>query len=212
MSSEDKLAKLSHLKLTEEEKKAYTKWSNEGNQGLGAKASATLFESFLNGNSCQDIVKANPGYDLGLLVKTRIDQDWDGKKQKYIEDLSETVKFAVKKASLETIKFAHDAMSVFHRLAGDRFKKYLNSGKPEDLGPFADMSLRSYKDFVELFMLLTGQANTKHVTGNVLHTHVTEDNVKTINVEAVAKLERPLSKEEASEILGSFEVDGSEKK
>jgi hypothetical protein len=114
----------------------------------------------LQGYSVSDLVKQNPNYGslgLGLIVRARIECNWDEEREKYIQSLMSSVRQTVEKVTLESIQFASDGMAVFHRLAGDRFKKYLQTGDASTLGDFRDMSFKNYKDFVELLQKVTGQ-------------------------------------------------------
>lgn len=67
------------------------------------------------------------------------------------------VQAAVTKSTLEGLQFASDGMAVFHRLVGDKFRRYLQTGDPKDLGDMENMGFKTYKDLVELLQKLTGQ-------------------------------------------------------
>jgi hypothetical protein len=172
--------------LPREEKEALERWVDSGGVSLAHKTAAQFYELYLQGASCSEIAKLNPGFDLGLIVKAKVDHDWEQKRQLYLDELSESVKTAVQKASLETIQFASDALSVFHKMAGTKFRKYLQTGDEAELGPFANMSMKSYKDFVELLMKLTGRdSDSKQlIVGEVVHTHTVRSDEKTVEGEA----------------------------
>lgn len=158
--------------------------------------------------SCQEIAKLNVGFDVGAIVKAKVDLSWDEQRQKYMEDLSDSVRQAAAKASLETIHFASDALSVFHKLAGQKFRRYLQTGNEAELGDFSKMGFKTYKDFVELLMKLTGQdINKKQVVGQVLHTHKMEQpkGEKVIDLKAITESNEPMSPEEASALLDHLE-------
>jgi hypothetical protein len=79
---------------------------------------------------------------------------------------------AVTLTQLESIRFSTDAIAVFHKLMGDKFKKYLRSGNEEELGDFAKMNIKDYKGFINLFMQLTGQdPDKKPQLAEITHKH-----------------------------------------
>lgn len=87
---------------------------------------------------------------------------------------------SVQKSQLEAVRFAADGMSVYHRILGTAFKKYLQSGREEDLGDhLGQINIRNYKEYVNLLMQLTGQDSSKKVSGEIHHT---VEQSKTIDV------------------------------
>jgi len=181
--------------LPEKERVLYENWVNQGGASLASKTALQFFELYLQGYSVEEIAKQNPPFDPGLIVKAKVDFDWDTKRQEYITQLQESVHQAVQKVSLETVQFASDAIAVYHKLAGAKFKKYLRTGDEADLGHFAGMSVKAYKDFLEILLKMTGQSNTSKQEVSVTHTIV--DNQKTID----AKVTRPLTPQDASLLI-----------
>jgi hypothetical protein len=167
----DKLAKLESLGLTESERKAYEKYVSECRPPLSTKTAADMFELYLSGSSCEEIAKLNPGMGLGIIVRARVDNDWDSKKEEYLSTLYQKTREIYQKTQLEAVEFAAISMSVYRKLWGDKFKKFLQDGKAENLEDFQFMSLKQYKDFAEMLLKLTGQENTQkqHLTGEVVH-------------------------------------------
>lgn len=188
-------------KLSPNERVAYENWVNQGGASLASKTAAQFFELYLQGYSAEDIAKSNPPFDLGLIVKAKVDFDWENKRNEHIQSLSNSVHQAVQKVSLETVQFAADAISVYHKLAGERFKKYLRTGDEQDLGPFANMSTRTYKDFLEILLKMTGAGAKKEVS--VTHT-VVQSNEKTVDS---VPANRPLSSEDAALLLEKLSED-----
>lgn len=124
-------------------------------------ATATKFFSlFLQGYGCVDIARTNPefgGLGLGLISRARVDFDWDSERDVYIRTMMELMRTKAEKATLEGIQFASDGMAVFHKLVGDRFRRFLQTGDENELGEFRTMSFKMYREFVGLFTKLTGK-------------------------------------------------------
>lgn len=175
---------------------------------LSPQAAAQLFSLYLQGYSVSDLVKQNPNYGslgLGLIVRARIEYNWDEEREKYIQSLMSSVRQTVEKVTLESIQFASDGMAVFHRLAGDRFKKYLQTGDVSTLGDFRDMSFKNYKDFVELLQKLTGQDIQKQKSEITVLQQPSE---RTVVAESIA--DRPIEASEAAVLLSLMADKGSE--
>lgn len=122
-----------------------------------------MFGLFLQGYSTEEILRLNPNYGsigLGLIVRARIEHEWDRLRDEYIGDLMLTVRQTVEKATLESIQFAADGMAVYRKLVGDRFKRFLQTGNPEDLGDLKDMSFKTYKDLSAILRELTSETPT----------------------------------------------------
>lgn len=94
---------------------------------------------------------------LGLIARARIEYDWDTERDRYVRNLMSGVRSSIEKATMEGIQFATDGMAVFHRLAGNRFRRYLQTGDDNELGDFKDMSFKTYRDLVSLLQTLTGK-------------------------------------------------------
>jgi hypothetical protein len=158
--------------------------SPESNVGLSPKTSSEFLQLYLAGYITEEIQKLNPGFKLGIIVKARIEHEWDRHKQEYIETLMTQTRESVLKTQLEAVRFSSDGMAVHQKVLGNAFKKYLQTGDEGDLGPHKEsINIRNYKEYVALFMQLTGQDGKKQVTAEV--THKTEDPTKVIDVSAV---------------------------
>jgi hypothetical protein len=141
---------------------------------------------YLQGYGLEEIQRANPGFKLGILVKARIDNEWDRLKREYIETLMLSTRETVLKAQLEAVRFAADGMVVHQKLLGDAFRKYLQTGNEADLGSHKDqINIRNYKEYASLFMQLTGQDKKAQVSGDLTiksePNGVTEKDVATID-------------------------------
>jgi vacuolar-type H+-ATPase subunit C/Vma6 len=152
---------------------------------LAPKTSAEFLALFLNGYTTEEIQKLNPGFKLGIIVHARIEHEWDRHKQEYVDTLLTQTRETVQKTQLEAIRFASDGMTVYHRVLGAAFKKFLQSGKEEDLGKanLDTMNIKTYREYVTLLRELTGQDAKKQVSGEIVHT-IERSNEKTIDAAA----------------------------
>lgn len=177
----------SGIALSPNERSALDLHLKNGDHPLSPKTSAEFLQLFLNGYTTSEIQKLNPGFKLGIIVNARIEHDWDKHKSEYINVLMTQTRETVQKSQLEAIRFAADGMTVYHKILGTAFKKYLQSGREEDLGDYAgQINIRNYKEYVSLLMQLTGQDNAKKVSGEIHHTLESQSTAKTIDVGSVA--------------------------
>ena len=165
---EDRLAKI-RSNLTQAEITAYEKYISDGKPPLAASAQAQLYQLFLNGKTCEEIARLNPNLSLGLIVRARVDGCWDEKRDAHIGSLLDGVRERVQHTQLEAVNFACDLLSAVHKLQGDRLKKYLQTGDPNELKELGPLSLKTYRDVVEMLLKLTGQDKEKKVVGEVIH-------------------------------------------
>ncbi len=143
------------------EQEAHEKYLRGGGAPLAPSTAGKFFELFLQGHSCEEIAKLNPGFGLGIVVKARLDHHWDDLRNEHMLELMKGIRSRVQQSHLEAVVFAADAMAVYHKLMGDKFKKFLQTGDPAELGEFKNASFRTYKDFVDMLLKLTGQDGAK---------------------------------------------------
>lgn len=159
---------------------------NGNEPSLAPKTSAEFLNLYLNGYTCEEIRNLNPGFKLGIIVKARIEHEWDKHKKEYIDTLMTQTRESVQKIQLEAIRFASDGMSVHQRVLGSAFKKYMQTGNEEDLGTHKDqINIRNYKEYVALLMQLTGQDGKKQVSGEINHNVNVSDPAKVVDAAAV---------------------------
>ncbi len=191
------LVKIENVKsLSPNEKNAYDKYIADAKPPLSALTAANLFELYVNGCDCEEIARLNPTFGLGIIVRAKVDFDWDIRKEKYLDGLFGGIKEKTSKVHLEAIDFAANTMTVYHKIWNDKFKKYIQTGKEEALEGWNATS-KSYEKAVETLMKLTGQDSTKKQ--EILHKHSIEQNAPV--------LARPMSSSEASDILKALEAD-----
>lgn len=170
--------------LNDEEIRAYRKYLDSGLAPLAASKAGEFFSLFLQGYSTFDIVKANPSFSLGLIVRARVDFNWDKHRDKYLEDLFGGIKEKISKVQMEAVSFTTDAMSVYHKLIGNRFKKFIQTGDEETLGDWKEFSFKNYKDFSEILLKLTGQ-NGKE--GIKIEVNAKPEPRNSVDVEVIAR-------------------------
>lgn len=190
--------------LNEREKRAYEKYLSENKPPLSPRTSGDFFMLFLNGSSCEEISRLNPSFGLGIIVKARIDFDWDGQRDDYLRGLYTNIKEKVQKIQLEAIEHAANSISVYHAMLNDRYKKYLQTRDEKDLGDFKNISFKQYKEQVELMLKLTGQESTKKQEINHTHT-LTQPVVQSVNATEIIDKNRTLTSEDAASILKALE-------
>lgn len=186
--------------MTQKELEAYQKYLQSGKPDLALTTSQNFFALFLNGHTCEEIAKLNPAFGLGIIIKARVDHDWDRQREEHIQGLLASIRQTVQKTQLEGIRFVSDAITAYQKLAGEKFQRYLQTGKVEELGDLKDMSFKTYKDLLELMMKLTGQSTeSKKVTGEVVHRHQVE--------KAKPTGDRPMNSIEAADFLAGLEEE-----
>ena len=185
--------------LTPRELEAYQKYVESNKPPLAASTAGNFFALFLQGHTTEEIAKLNPAFGLGIIVRARIDNDWDTAKDLHLESLLTNIRQVAQQTQLGAIRFVSDGLAVYQRLVGEKFERYLQSGDVSQLGDYKDMSFKQYKELLELLLKLTGQegATTKKVSGDVIHRHVVEDSSQPVAVRA----DRPMSSEEADSFL-----------
>ena len=181
--------------LSPVEKSAYLKYVKDDKPSLSAKTSAEFFELFLTGSSCEEISKLNPAFGLGIIVKARIEHNWDGQKEDYTNALFSNIKEKIERNQLEAIEFSHLSMAVFHKLWTTKFKKFIQTGDESELGEQKGMSFKVYRDISENILKLTGQDKKQQVvSGEIVH-----------RVEA--PVNKPVSSKEAANILKVIDAE-----
>lgn len=171
---------------------------------------AQCFALFLNGYTCEEIARDTPGwggYAHGVVLRARIENNWDEQKREHSEQLMKATRERVERSTLEGIKFAADGMAVFHKIAGERFRNFIKSGNPEDLGEFQGMPFRMYKDLVELMRIFSGNDTKK--TDIKISGSVTTEQINVIDGDVV---EKPMTQESAADILARLVSGNGEDK
>jgi hypothetical protein len=129
-----------------------------------------------------------------------MDDDWDLKRKDYTDGLLDRIHETVQATQLESVQFVSLWAASFNKLFGDKLRRFLQTGKEEDLGDLkGQMTLKSYQQTLDLLLRLTGQDKDKNVSGEILHTVRTESGGDV--VEGESKEIKSLSPEDVNEKL-----------
>lgn len=126
---------------------------------------------FLQGKSCEEIRRLNPGFSLGAIVAARLSGKWDEQRTKHLTELQEQTKGRVQQSVLETVDVMCDLLAAKNKLYRDKVLKFIQTGDEEYLRGLDVAGLKGYKEIAEALMKLTGQDGNKKVTGIITHVH-----------------------------------------
>lgn len=143
-------------KLSPDELSAYEKYLKDGKYPLGNAKATEFLALYLQGYSTSEIQRLY-NLDLGAIVRAKIDFNWDKKKERYEEELFGGIKDKISKVQMESVSFYADGLAVYHKLMGDKFRNFLQTGDPAVLGEWKDFSFRNYKEMSEMLLKMTGQ-------------------------------------------------------
>ena len=161
---------------------------------LGKKKAEELQNLFNRGYSCQEISEANKGISLGQVVRARADFEWDDRRQQYILNLMREAKSTLQATQYEALRFLTDAMAVHHKMWGEKFRTYLQTGDQKELAGF-ELSGRQYKEMFEMLLKATGQDKSI-----VIHEH--KGSVDVVQKAAmVVPMDRPIEAGESRSVL-----------
>ncbi len=160
-------------RLSEKERYAYRYYCNSEQPAVAPSLNAKLFQLFLNGKSCDEILRLNPSLSLGQIVAARVDGKWDERRDEHLDQLLTQTSLRVQQVTLETADFVCDLFAVANREHGDKLRRYLQTGNELELGDFRITSLANFKTAIEILQKLTGQerqTSTKIThSGEILH-------------------------------------------
>jgi hypothetical protein len=143
------------------EREAYDKWRRGPDQTpLSPLVALKMYELYLLGHSCDDIVKANENkFPLGIIINARLSHEWDRRRTAYLERLYDDAGNVVRQRQIESAFFLADALAVAHKEFGQKFKEYLQTGDPKVLKglDLKVTSITTYKMVVDALMKVTGQ-------------------------------------------------------
>ena len=137
---------------------------------LSPDLQARLFALFIQGTDCVEIARLNPGITLGQIVEARVEGHWDEKRQEHLESLLGETRTRLQQITMESVEFLTNQIAAAHRLHGDKIKRYLQTGNPDDLGAFSIHGFKAYREAIELLKTLSGQ-DAKKVSGEIKHIH-----------------------------------------
>ena len=180
--------------LTEKEARELRFHVKTKQPSLGVKKAEELQNLFNRGYSCQEISEHNKGISLGQVVRARADFDWDNKRQEYIINLMREAKPTLQATQYEALRFLTDAMAVHHKMWGEKFRKYLQTGTESELAGF-ELSGRQYKEMFEMLLKATGQDKSI-----IIHEH--KGSVDVVQKAAIlVPMDRPIEAGESRNVL-----------
>ena len=132
------------------------------------------FSLFLNGRTLSEIQNANNKYSFGQIVHAAVTDNWQEKRQLYIECLTQRAKLRAIQTTAESLDLAADLVAVLRKQYGQPISLFLQTGNVADLGKdFSSFSIiRQLKELSDLLGKLTGADQVKRVNvqGSIEHT------------------------------------------
>jgi hypothetical protein len=163
-------------RLTERELREYRIYMRLNQPSMAKSTQEQFFNLFLTGVNCEEIVKLNPGgFSLGAIVRARIENDWDEKRQEHQITLMERARERIQQVTLETVERILLEISASNKLTTDKVLKFIQTGDEKELDGTSVGNIRHLKEMVEMLQKLTGQDVKKqqqNVSGTVVHNHV----------------------------------------
>lgn len=105
-----------------------------GKMRLAPSTTAGMFELFLNGTSLREIHRLNKAFPFGAILWSYVEEKWEDKKVKFIDELHDATRQKLVKATMDTASLLSDMLSAAYLQHGSKLKKYMQTGNPEDLG------------------------------------------------------------------------------
>jgi hypothetical protein len=182
---------------------AYTVCLGAKSPQISTSTAAKFFELFLNGRTCEDIRKLNPGFSLGQIVIARIQGEWDRLKLEYQQNLLLSVRERFQQAQLETVTLLADMLAARVKLDRERYARFLQTGDESEIKDAIQIgSIKDLKATLEALMKATGQDSDKKVSGTITHHHTGEIPIPQAN--------RKMSALQAAEALKALEENKDE--
>jgi hypothetical protein len=164
--------------LTPRERAAYRLSVDRKEPFLSPSLQDELYSLYQDGKTCEEIQALNKNLSLGMIVRARVDHEWDEKRAAYLKSMFDRAKGQAVQLSLESMGFLGDLLTAFHKHDRQKLQKFIQTGNPDELEGAMMTSasnLKLYRDVLELLLRLTGQGETKtqRVSGVVEHLHTT---------------------------------------
>lgn len=155
--------------LNKRELELYQDYLEVHGEIIAPNTSLIYYQQFLAGFSCEEIAIKNPGVDVGSIIDARLRYKWDERKEEYISNLYKTMQERYVQVQMEAVHYVSDMLSAAHKLNGDKYRRFLISGNPNDLEGLEISSLKQYKEVVDLLLKLTGQDKKQQIVQEVKH-------------------------------------------
>lgn len=191
--------------LTPNERKAFEIYMRLNQPPMAPSAQAKFLELYLQGTSCEEIHRLNPGgFSLGAIVRARIENNWDEARRLHQERLAAKIKERVQQVQMETIERVAIELAASNKLIKDKALRYIQTGNEAELTGTNIGSLKHLKEMSEIMLKLTGQdKNGSGVTVNVSNSGPTPARAEIVEAEVLPALpaERAPTPEEAANLL-----------
>jgi hypothetical protein len=159
------------LELGEKDGAMCIEYLNSGKHLLAADTAARFYELYLNGSDIKEIHRLNKAYPIEAIMIAKVKYKWDESRESYFMELQSKIRDKVVKTQLETVSFMTDMMSATYKLHGDKIKKFLQTGNPEDAkGALGIDTLHGLVKLSETLQKITGQgqSNSKSAPQSVV--------------------------------------------
>lgn len=166
--------------FTDDEARALNEWRESRTRpSLSPETGSHLFRLFVHGFSCDEIQQENKAYTLGQILEVRVRDRWDDRKDKYLDHLYGGVHARVRQTQMESVCFTTDLLAAAHRLYGDQLRKFIQSGREEDLGEARQLiqSLDAYRKVADVLLKMTGQDKDKEKRSDIVPRTIITDRV-----------------------------------
>lgn len=197
--------------LSLREDAAYRTHMRANEQPLSPKTQAELFELYIHGFSCEEILRLNrsKGFRLGAIVRACKEGEWYSKRAEYITSLLTNVADRVRQVQSESVMFIANTLAVAHKQYDEQHKLYLQTGDREYLkDSLAITNLAQYFKVAEMLLRLTGQDNNKTVKNE--HKVDIRASIDNRQVDPNSILATPLSQESAARFLMGLQTPAKE--
>lgn len=196
---------MNDLELTPNEKKAYEIYMRLNQPPMAPSAQAKFLALFLQGTSCEDIHRLNPGgFSLGAIVRARIDYNWDEARRQHQEQLFSKIKERVQQVQMETIDRVANELAASNKLMSDRALKFIQTGNEAELAGTGIGTAKHLREMTDLLLRLSGQDKAgSNVTVNVAPSAPAKTTVIEAEVLPALPAERPPTSEEAAGLLSA---------
>jgi len=159
--------------LTHREEAAYHAHLKAKEHPLSPTLQAAMFELYLKGNTIDQVHRLNKNIRLGSIVRAAVEGDWYNRRNLYVQGILDGIRLKVQQTLAEGTDFLSDFLAAFHKLYGEKFKLYLQTGDESVLGDLKPTSIQQYRLVLDTMLKSTGIGNTTtvNVKGEVSHQH-----------------------------------------
>lgn len=109
-------------------KKRSIGWLAADLPGLSVENSLKCFNLFIDGCSAKQIVAVIPGLQLGAVLKTKVNDNWEDRRQELMGELYRESAINAKFSYLKSMNFVSGLLEVYNRRYEMNIKKFLESG------------------------------------------------------------------------------------